>query len=101
MRNAMEPSSLSESFAIYLWRSPQAPGTLYLAKGFSTAEALCRSLVEYGYIVKVVHSATDTEYEIQEGALRPISHGNRPAFAYPAQFHKPAASQNQLLKRLS
>jgi len=81
MRNAMEPSSLSESFAIYLWRSPQAPGTLYLAKGFSAAEVLCRSLVEDGYIVKVVHAATDTEYELQNGALRPASQGLSPAFA--------------------
>ena len=38
----MGSSSFSESFALYLWRSPQSPGTLYLAKGFSTAEVVCR-----------------------------------------------------------
>ncbi len=81
MRNAMEPSSFSESFALYLWRSPQAPGTLYLAKGFSAAEVLCRSLVEDGYIVKVVHAATDTEYELRNGALRPMPQGFSPVFA--------------------
>jgi hypothetical protein len=81
MRNAMEPSSFSESFALYLWRSPQAPGTLYLAKGFSAAEVLCRKLVEDGYIVKVVHNETDTEYELRDGELRPMSQGLSPAFA--------------------
>ena len=68
----MAPSSFSESFELYLWRSPESPGTLYLARGFSTAEALCRSLAEDGYIVKVVHAATDTEYELREGALLPL-----------------------------
>jgi len=47
-----------------LWRSPNAPGTLYLAKGFDTAETLCRGLTDDGYIVKVVHMASDTEYEL-------------------------------------
>lgn len=77
----MESSSYSESFALYLWRSPQAPGTLYLTRGFSTAEALCRSLAEDGYIVKVVHPATDTEYELRDGALRPLSEGFNTALA--------------------
>jgi hypothetical protein len=52
-----------------------------LAKGLVTAETLCRSLAEHGYIVKVVHSATDTEYELQEGALRPLPEKFHPAFA--------------------
>jgi hypothetical protein len=76
----MGPSSFSdsfpsESFALYLWRSPESPGTLYLANGFSTAEALSRSLAEDGYIVKVVHPATNTEYELRDGALRPLPQG--------------------------
>ncbi len=77
----MEPSSVSNSFALYLWRSPESPGTLYLANGFSTAEALCRSLAEDGYIVKVVHPATDIEYELRNGALQPVEHGLSPVFA--------------------
>jgi hypothetical protein len=77
----MSPSSFSESFALYLWRSPEYPGTLYLTKGFSTAEALCRSLAEDGYIVKVVHAATDTEYELRDGALWPLPQGLSPALA--------------------
>jgi hypothetical protein len=72
----MGPISLPDSFCLYLWRSHQSPGTLYLAKGFDTAEALCRGLVEDGYIVKVVHMATDTEYELCEGKLRPLSPGS-------------------------
>jgi hypothetical protein len=71
----------SEGFALYLWRSPQAPGTLYLANGFSTAEVLSRILAEEGYIVKVVHAATDTEYELRNGALRPLHQGASPAMA--------------------
>jgi hypothetical protein len=77
----MAPSSYSASFALYLWRSPDSPGTLYLANGFSTAEALCRGLADEGYIVKVVHPATDTEYEMRDGELRPLSHGLSPVFA--------------------
>jgi hypothetical protein len=77
----MGPSSFPASFALYLWRSPRAPGALYLANGLSTAEALCRGLAEEGYIVKVVHPATDTEYEMRDGALRPLSQGLSPAFA--------------------
>jgi hypothetical protein len=76
----MGPSSFSEDFALYLWRSPDSPGTLYLANGFSAAEALCRSLAEDGYIVKVVHPATDTEYELRDGALWPLPQGS-PAMA--------------------
>ena len=81
MRYAMGPSSFSEGFALYLWRSPERPGTLYFANGFSTAESLCRSLAEDGYIVKVVHAATDTEYELRDGALWPLSQGLSPAMA--------------------
>lgn len=77
----MEPSSPSESFALYLWRSREAPGTLYLANGLSTVEALCRSLAEDGYIVKVVHSATDMEFELRDGALQPLETALRSAFA--------------------
>ena len=72
----MGPSTLPDSFYLYLWRSPNAPGTLYLAKGFQTAEALCRGLAEDGYIVKVVHMATDTEFELCDGKLRPTNSGS-------------------------
>lgn len=66
----MGPSTVQDNFYLYLWRSPNSPGTLYLAKGFETAEALCRGLVEDGYIVKVIHMATDIQYELCEGKLR-------------------------------
>jgi hypothetical protein len=67
----MGPSSPPDNFYLYLWRSPNSPGTLYLAKGFETAEALCRGLVQDGYIVKVIHMTTDTEFELCDGRLRP------------------------------
>jgi hypothetical protein len=69
----MGPSTLPDSFYLYLWRSPNSPGTLYLAKGFQTAEALCRGLAEDGYIVKVIHMDTDTEFELRDGKLRPMN----------------------------
>jgi hypothetical protein len=73
----MGPSTLQDGFYLYLWRSPNAPGTLYLAKGFDTAETLCRGLTDDGYIVKVVHMASDTEFELSEGRLRPTPRTER------------------------
>jgi hypothetical protein len=72
----MGPSTPPDNFYLYLWRSPNAPGTLYLAKGFATAEALCRGLTEDGYIVKVIHMTTNTEFELCDGKLRAISQGS-------------------------
>lgn len=60
-----------DSFYLYLWRSTDSPGTLYLAKGLETAELLCRGLTDDGYIVKVVHSSTNAEFELWHGKLRP------------------------------
>ncbi len=82
--SSMVLSSYPESFALYLWRSPESPGTLYLANGFSTAETLCRSLAEDGYIVKVVHAATDTEYELRDGALSPAGKVHHPGVTVSA-----------------
>lgn len=65
--------SPSDNFYLYLWRSPNSPGTLYLAKSFQTAEALCRGLAEDGYIVKVIHPITNTEFELCDGKLRPTA----------------------------
>jgi hypothetical protein len=83
--------SIPDNFYLYLWRSPNSPGTLYLAKGFGTAEALCRGLTEEGYIVKVIQMATNVEFQLCEGRLSPSSqgpegggpssHGMSPAFA--------------------
>jgi hypothetical protein len=65
--------SLLESFHLYLWRSAETPGIRYLARSVSYAEAMYRELVDEGYIVKVVHAATDTEYEMREGTLLPVN----------------------------
>jgi len=80
----MAPPSVPEDFYLYLWRSPNSPGTLYLAKGFETAEALCRGLTQDGYIVKVIQAATNTEFELCDAKLCPTPQASRsvkPAFA--------------------
>lgn len=56
-------------FCLYLWRAPHLPGTLYMADGLETTEALCKGLTEDGYIVKVVHAATNAEFEWSAGKL--------------------------------
>jgi hypothetical protein len=66
----MAPSGMLDSYYLYLWRSTNSPGTLYLAKGLETAEILCRGLTEDGYIVKVIHSGTNAEFELCQGKLR-------------------------------
>ncbi|MGP0075818.1 MAG: hypothetical protein ACLPWF_28210 [Bryobacteraceae bacterium] len=65
------PLSTPDNFSLYLWRSPKRPGTLYMASGFEAAEALCRGLTEEGYIVKVIHTASNTEFELSRGKLFP------------------------------
>ena len=42
-----------------------------MASGFEAAEALCRGLTEEGYIVKVVHTASNIEFELTQGKLCP------------------------------
>jgi hypothetical protein len=74
----MGPSSTSDNFYLYLWRSRNVPGTLYLARGFETTEALCQGLAEHGYIVKVIQMATDIEFELSQGKLRPTNPGAAP-----------------------
>jgi hypothetical protein len=63
----------SDAFCLYLWRSVEAPGILYLARGMDSARAVYRELAEDGYIVRAVHMNSNTEYEMREGALMPIS----------------------------
>ncbi len=72
----MGRSNIPDSFYLYLWRSSDSPGTLYLAKDFKTAEALCRGFTDDGYIVKVVHMATNAEFELREGKLCPTAQGS-------------------------
>ena len=62
---------MSDNFSLYLWRSENSPGTMYLAQDFDAAEALCRELTDDGYIVKVIHTATNTEFELSQGKLCP------------------------------
>ncbi|MGP0076554.1 MAG: class I SAM-dependent methyltransferase [Bryobacteraceae bacterium] len=67
----MGTATIPESFYMYLWRSPTLPGTLYVAQGFEETEALYRGLAEDGYIVKLIHTATNAEFELSAGRLCP------------------------------
>jgi len=60
-------------FCLYLWRSLQSPGTVYLANGLHSARAVCAELIAAGYIVKVVQMVTNIEYELRGGALVPCT----------------------------
>ena len=62
-----------DEFCLYLWRSVTAPGILYLARGIESAQAVCLELADEGYIVKVVHAESDTEYVMREGTLLPTT----------------------------
>ena len=66
---------MSDAFCLYLWRSIEAPGILYLAQGVDSARAVYSELVDDGYIVRVVHMDSDTEYELREGTLMPVAVG--------------------------
>jgi hypothetical protein len=83
----MQASRIPDNFCLYLWRSQNCPGTLYLAKDLDTAEALCRGLTEDGYIVKVIHMASNTELELREGRLCRIIQGY-PSFDASSQPRK-------------
>jgi len=61
----------SEAFCLYLWRSEEAPGILYLARGIDSARAVYSELMESGYIVRAIHMDSDTEYELRDGVLIP------------------------------
>jgi len=51
----------SDAFCLYLWRSVEAPGILYLARGMDSARAVYRELAEDGYIVRAIHMNSNTE----------------------------------------
>jgi hypothetical protein len=69
----------TDPFCLYLWRSVEAPGILYLATGVDSARAVYAELVEVGYIVRAIHMNTDTEYEMREGMLMPVPPTTRTA----------------------
>jgi hypothetical protein len=62
-------SDIDDVFCLYLWRSIEAPGTLYLASCIDSAKAVCVELIAAGYIVRVVQMVTNVEFELREGAL--------------------------------
>ncbi len=66
------PASRDE-FCLYLWRSLDTPGTLYLARNIEHAQAVYAGLVAEGYIVKAVQVATNIEYTLYDGELLPAT----------------------------
>ena len=69
--NVASPA-LHDEFCLYLWRSRDVPGTLYLARDLEHAKAVYAGLIAEGYVVKVVHAPTNTAYALCDGALLPI-----------------------------
>jgi hypothetical protein len=65
----MASPAIGEIFCIYMWRSVESPGTLYLARGIHHTRSVCAELLAAGYIVKIVEMATNIEYEMRDGAL--------------------------------
>lgn len=74
----MASHAIGEIFCLYLWRSAESPGTLYLARGVHNARAVCAELMAVGYIVKIVEMATNVEFEMRDGRLIP-SASRKPA----------------------
>ena len=68
----MASPALRDEFCLYLWRSLNVPGTLYLAPDLGSAQAVYAGLIAEGYVVKVIHAATNTEYEMSDGKLLPL-----------------------------
>ena len=71
----MANPAFRDEFCLYLWRSLDTPGTLYLARNIEHAQAVYAGLLEDGYIVKAVHAATNTEYSLYDGELLPATVG--------------------------
>ena len=69
----MATPALRDEFCLYLWRSLDMPGTLYLATDLGSAEAVYAGLISEGYVVKVIHATTNTEYEMCDGKLLPLN----------------------------
>jgi hypothetical protein len=69
--NVASPA-VHDEFWLYLWRSLDVPGTLYLARDLEHAKAVYAGLIAEGYVVKVIHAPTNTEYALCDGALLPI-----------------------------
>ncbi len=65
----MVSPTIEDAFCLYLWRSLDSPGTLYLARGIHSARAVCAELIAAGYIVRVVQMVTNVEYVLVDGTL--------------------------------
>jgi len=68
----VEALTYPDGFCLYLWRSLESPGALYLTGSARSATNVYKELVEDGYIVKVVHMATGVECQLRDGELLPL-----------------------------
>ncbi len=75
---AVTYQAASDEFCLYLWRSLESPGILYLARSIDSARAVYAGLANEGYIVKAVHTDSGTEFEMRDGALLPVGAALRP-----------------------
>jgi hypothetical protein len=62
---------IRDVFCLYLWRSAEAPGALYLANSLQSAQEIYTGLVEVGYLVRALQVGTNLLYELEGGELRP------------------------------
>jgi hypothetical protein len=83
--------AFDDVFCLYLWRSLDAPGTLYLARGIESARAVCAELIAAGYIVRVVQMATNAEYELREEALVACSERSQKPHSSKSRTQQPVA----------
>ena len=67
----MNPDCGNE-FCLYLWRSLESPGIVYLARSADSARAVYSGLVGEGYIVKAVHTGSGAEFELRGETLVPV-----------------------------
>jgi len=80
--------TIEDVFCLYLWRSLDAPGTLYLARGIQSARDVSAELAAAGYVVRVVQMVTNAEYELRSGDLVPCG-GRRAHRRHSPATHSP------------
>ncbi len=68
-------------FCLYLWRSPETPGAVYLADSLQSAQAIYSGLLDLGYIVRAMQLGSNLLYGLEGGELKPLG-------PYPAEDNR-------------
>jgi hypothetical protein len=84
--------NLDDVFCLYLWRSLDAPGTLYLARDMHSAREVSAELIAAGYTVRVVQMVTNVEHELRDGDLVPCGLDESPHGHRTRPVHEPQPS---------